>query len=73
MDTSSPRYTGLHGSLSRIVTTVLPQNPYNQIDNTSKTVNSSIDSRPHVVLRQLPAKILPSPREKEQITTESIE
>ncbi len=70
LDSSSYRHTGLHGQLSRIVTTVIPQNPFNQLDNGIKTVNASTDSRPHVILKPLPRKSLPTPREEEQIITE---
>jgi len=70
IDSSAYRHTGLHGQLSRIVTTVLPQNPFNQIDNGSTTINASIDSRPHLLLRNLPSKSYPSPRENEQIITD---
>ena len=58
LDNSSFRHSDLNGSLSRIVTTVMPQNPFNQIDASSKTVNASLDSRSHHVIRPLPAKRL---------------
>ena len=63
MDFTSYRHSGLHGQLSRSVTTVLPQNPFNKIENTSSTINGSIDSRSHIFIRPLPGKILPTPRD----------
>jgi hypothetical protein len=63
MDYSPYRHSGVHGQLSRSVTTVLPQNPFNQIENTSSTINGSIDSRSHIVIRPLPGKLLPTPRD----------
>jgi len=55
-DTSTPRYVNLHGPLSCIVTTVHPQNPFNQIDNMSSTVNASLDSRSYFSLQDLPRR-----------------
>jgi hypothetical protein len=56
IDYSSYRHTGLNGQLSRSVTTVIPQNPFNYMDISSTTTNASIDSRPHVLMQQLPGK-----------------
>jgi hypothetical protein len=69
IDSFSYRHTGLNGQLSRAVTTVFPQNPFNQMDNSSSTINSSVDSRPHIILRQLPTKNFSFPRVNEQIIT----
>ena len=48
----------MNGQLSRAVTTVIPQNPFNQMDNSSTTTNASIDSRSHILIRDLPGKML---------------
>ena len=53
-DYGSARRSDLNGQLSRAVTTVLPQNPFNQMDIKSTTTNASLDSRPHVLLQTLP-------------------
>ncbi|CAF1293835.1 unnamed protein product [Rotaria magnacalcarata] len=58
LDNSSYRHSDLNGSLSRIVTTVMPQNPFNQIDTSSTTVNASLDSRSHHAIRPLLGKRL---------------
>lgn len=72
LDYSSPRYSDLNGSLSRIVTTVMPQNPFNQMDNMSKTVNASLDSRPFAVLRSLPGKKLSSMKDSLMIEEQNV-
>lgn len=51
----------MNGQLSRAVTTVIPQNPYNQMDISSTTTNTSIDSRPQFLIQDLPRNVaLPS-------------
>ncbi|UJR36925.1 hypothetical protein I4U23_029637 [Adineta vaga] len=48
------RHTDLNGQLSRSVTTVLPQNPFNNMDITCTTTNGSLDTRSHIVIKDLP-------------------
>ncbi|CAF4995838.1 unnamed protein product, partial [Rotaria sp. Silwood1] len=57
IDYASYRHSGLNGQLSRAVTTVIPQNPFNQMDITSTTVNASLDSRPHILIQNLPSSV----------------
>ncbi|CAF1626279.1 unnamed protein product [Adineta ricciae] len=54
VDEPIQRHTDQNGQLSRSVTTVVPQNPFNKMDNTCTTTNGSLDSRSHIVMRDLP-------------------
>ncbi|CAF3602688.1 unnamed protein product, partial [Rotaria sp. Silwood2] len=58
IDNLSYRQSNFNRPLSQIVTNVIPQNPFNQMDINNTTINASIDSRSHIVLRQLPGKKL---------------
>ncbi|CAF0998887.1 unnamed protein product [Rotaria sordida] len=57
IDYASYRHSGLNGQLSRAVTTVIPQNPFNQMNINSTTVNASLDSRPHILIQNLPSGV----------------
>ncbi|CAF4255657.1 unnamed protein product [Rotaria sp. Silwood2] len=57
IDHASYRHSGLNGQLSRAVTTVIPQNPFNQMNITSTTVNASLDSRSHILIQNLPSSL----------------
>jgi hypothetical protein len=57
IDYASYRHSGLNGQLSRAVTTVIPQNPFNQMDVNSTTTNASLDSRSHFLIPQLPRNV----------------
>lgn len=50
----------------------MPQNPFNQMDNMSKTVNASLDSRPFAVLRSLPGKKLSSMKDSLMIEEQNV-
>jgi hypothetical protein len=59
----------MNGQLSRAVTTVVPQNPFNQMENSNPTTNASIDSRPQFLIKDLPRNVSsptkdPKPEEK---------
>lgn len=47
------RHADLNGQLSRAVTTVVPQNPFNQMSNPVPTTNDSLDSRAQILVQQL--------------------
>ncbi|CAF1295446.1 unnamed protein product [Rotaria sp. Silwood1] len=66
IDNSLYHHSDLHGPLSQIVTTVIPQNPFNQMDISSTTINASIDSRSHILIRQLPRKSLNDNKKNEK-------
>ncbi|CAF3267845.1 unnamed protein product [Rotaria socialis] len=55
VDYATYRHTGLNGQLSRAVTTVIPQNPFNMMDISSTTVNASLDSRAQILIQNLPS------------------
>ncbi len=57
VNNASYRHSDLNGQLSRAVTTVIPQNPFNQMDNRSTTANASLDSRSHVLIQDLPRNV----------------
>ena len=57
IDSGFSRRTDLNGQLSRAVTTVVPQNPFNQMDNTNTTTNASLDTRPHFLIQDLPRNV----------------
>jgi hypothetical protein len=59
----------MNGQLSRAVTTVIPKNPFNQMDISNTTTNASIDSRPQLLIQSLPRNVSspskdPKPNEK---------
>lgn len=56
-DDASHRHTTLNGQLSRAVTTVTPQNPFNKMDNICTTTNGSLDARSHIVIKDLPRSV----------------
>jgi hypothetical protein len=47
----------MNGQLSRAVTTVIPQNPFNQMDISNSTTNASLDSRSHILIQDLPRSV----------------
>ena len=47
----------MNGQLSRAVTTVIPQNPFNQMDVSNTTTNASLDSRSHILIQDLPRSV----------------
>jgi hypothetical protein len=47
----------MNGQLSRAVTTVIPQNPFNQMDISNTTTNASLDSRSHILIQDLPRSV----------------
>ena len=53
------------------LTTVVPQNPFNKMENTSTTTNASLDSRPQVLIKDLPRSV--SSPSKENMNTEKPE
>ncbi|CAF1580744.1 unnamed protein product [Rotaria magnacalcarata] len=55
VDYATYRHTGLNGQLSRAVTTVIPQNPFNMMDISSTTVNASLDTRAQILIQNLPS------------------
>ena len=57
------RHTDLNGQLSRAVTTVVPQNPFNQMANPTGTVNASLDSRAHALIPSLPRSTSSPPKD----------
>ena len=59
IDYLSPRHSSIHGIFSKSISNIMPYNPYNPVHHTSETANGSLDSRPHLVLRQLPRIKLP--------------
>ncbi|CAF1491976.1 unnamed protein product [Adineta ricciae] len=59
IDYLSPRHSSIHGIFSKSISNIMPYNPYNPVHHTSETTNGSLDSRPHLVLRQLPRIKLP--------------
>jgi len=69
----------MNGQLSRAVTTVIPQNPFNQMDINSTTTNASIDSRPQFLIQDLPGNVSSSSKDNnnnknnEEKTTENDE
>lgn len=76
-DDASYRHSGLNGQLSRAVTTVIPQNPFNTMDISSSTVNASLDTIPHILIQNLPSTIPPvvkenKTEEKKEEKTETI-
>ncbi|CAF3588534.1 unnamed protein product [Adineta steineri] len=65
VDNTSYRHTDLNGQLSRSVTTVLPQNPFNYMNVISTTTNGSLDTRSPVLIRSLPrSTVSPSKTQK---------
>jgi len=62
-DYATARRSDLNGQLSRAVTTVVPQNPFNQMENQTPTTNASLDSRPHVLIQSLPRNTTSPPKE----------
>ncbi|CAF1326547.1 unnamed protein product [Adineta ricciae] len=59
IDYLSPRHSSIHGIFSKSISNIMPYNPYNPVHHTSETANGSLDSRPHLVLQQLPRIKLP--------------
>ncbi|UJR09246.1 hypothetical protein I4U23_013492 [Adineta vaga] len=59
IDYSSPRHTNIHGIFSKSISNIMPYNPYHPAHYCSETVNGSLDSRPHLILQQLPRIKLP--------------
>ncbi len=57
IDNTSYRHATLNGQLSRAVTTVIPQNPYNQMDIISTTINGSLDPRSPILIKELPRNV----------------
>lgn len=57
IDYATYRHTGMNGQLSRAVTTVIPQNPFNQMDISNTTTNASLDSRSHILIQDLPRSV----------------
>ena len=70
IDDLTYRHSGINGEFSRIVTTVMPQNSFNKIDKSNETINASLDSRPYIILQQLPRKCLHSPKQNSKMTEE---
>lgn len=58
------RHADLNGQLSRAVTTVVPQNPFNKMDNVTSTTNASLDSLAHHLIRDLPRSVSSPTKEK---------
>ena len=70
MGYTSPRYSNMYGALSQSVTTVFPQNPFNQRDMHSETTNGSLDSRSfakiqHFSVKQHASPVAESPGQEE--------
>lgn len=54
----------MNGQLSRAVTTVVPQNPFNQMTNPVATTNDSLDSRAQILIQQLPRRFPGTEKDK---------
>ncbi|CAF3945392.1 unnamed protein product [Adineta steineri] len=59
IDNSLYRHADIHGIFSKSIINAMPSNPYNRVDNIIESMNGSLDSRPSVVIRQLPRIKLP--------------
>lgn len=63
---SGTRHADLNGQLSRAVTTVVPQNPFNKMDNINATTNASLDTLAHHLIRDLPRSVSSPTKEKKE-------